>query len=103
MALKIDIKSLIIGLLIGLFTLLAFGATSVRNKGTYQEGTYQLSMAAVGDPQAGNIKYVIYGRIHTGTGKIETWKYNINSNKTVPYIGTDTQILLGPTTNSPGN
>jgi hypothetical protein len=95
MALKIDIKSFVIGLLIGSSALLAFGATTIKN-----EGTYQLSMAAVGDPQAGNIKYVIYGRIHTGTGKIETWKYNINSNKTVPYIATNTRILLGPLSES---
>ena len=98
MVIKIDIKSLIIGLLVGLFVLLVLGAASGR-----KEGTYQLSMAAVGDPRAGNIKYVSYGRIHTGTGKIETWKQSVNSNETVPYIRTNPKILLGPTTKSPGN
>ena len=68
MAFKIDIKSLIIGLLIGLVVLLALGATSGRN-----EGYYRLSMAS--DDKF----YAIYGRIHTGTGKVETWKYPIHS------------------------
>ena len=95
MVIKIDIKSLLIGLLAGLFVLLVLGAASSK-----KEGTYQLSMAAVGDPRAGNIKYAIYGRIHTGTGKIETWKLNINSNETVPYIRTKTKILQGPLNNS---
>ncbi len=41
MAYKINIKSLIIGLLIGLVALSVLGATSGENK-----GVYQLSMAA---------------------------------------------------------
>ena len=94
MVYKIDIKSLIIGLLIGLVALLALGATSGENK-----GIYQLSMAAgsssVGSTARGT-GYVIYGRMHTGTGKIETWKYSIGTHQAIPYLRGDTKILLGP-------
>ena len=84
MTFKIDIKSLIIGLLAGLVVFSIMGAASSRNP-----GVYQLSMAA-------NEYYVIYGRIHTVTGKIETWKYMINTNDAVPHLGDNTKILLGP-------
>ena len=94
MAYKIDIKSLIIGLLFGVVVLLVLGAASGRN-----EGIYQLSMAASGETASGG-EYVIYGRIHTGTGKVETWKYLIHS-KPVPHLGDDTRILLGPKDKSP--
>jgi len=88
MTYKIDIKSLIIGLLVGLVALFVLGATSGRN-----EGAYRLSMASSGE-------YVIYGRIHTGTGEVETWKYMILS-KAVPHLGDNKKILLGPNTKSP--
>lgn len=95
MAYKIDIKCLIIGLLAGIIVLLVLGAASGRN-----EGTYQLSIAAVRSEAAGGSEYVIYGRIHTGTGKIETWKYMLNS-RIVPHLGNDERILLGPEGKSP--
>ena len=94
MAYKIDIKSLIIGLLAGIVMLLVLGAASGRN-----EGTYQLSMAASHETASGG-EYVIYGRIHTGTGKIETWKYMLHTNNAVPHLGDNTRILLGPITKS---
>jgi hypothetical protein len=94
MAYKIDIKSLITGLLVGLIALSVLGATSGENK-----GVYQLSMAAgsnsVSSTSSGT-GYVIYGRIHTGTGKIETWKYAIGTHQAIPYLRGDTKILLGP-------
>jgi hypothetical protein len=99
MAHKIDIKSLIIGLLVGLVALLALGATSGENK-----GIYQLSMTAgSSNNSASSSNYVIYGRIHTGTGKIETWKYMIGAHKAVPYLRDNKTILLGPDGKSPLN
>jgi hypothetical protein len=91
MAFKIDFKSFIIGLLAGIVALLALGATSGKNI----EGNYRLSMAA-------SDKHVYYGRIHIGTGKIETWKYLKYSNA-VPNRGDDNKILLEPNTKSPSN
>ena len=90
MTFKVDIKSLVVGLLVGLVALSVLGAASGRN-----EGSYQLSMAASNAPGSSSA-YVIYGRIHTGTGKIETWKYMLNTNDAVPHLGNDTRILHGP-------
>jgi len=84
---KVNKKGLIVGLLIGLVTAFVFGAVSTR-----KAGVYQLSMAA-------NDGYVVYGRIHTGTGKVETWKYMIGNHGTVPHRGDNTEILLGPDSN----
>jgi len=98
MACKIDTKSLIIGLLFGLVALLVLGASSGENN-----GIYQLSMAAVRDETAGSSQYVIYGRIHTGTGKIETWKYMLHTNNAIPHLGSNTEILFGPITKSSTN
>jgi hypothetical protein len=81
---KINYKGLVVGLLIGLVTAFVLGAVSSSN-----EGTYQLSMAT-------NDSYVIYGRIHTGTGKVETWKYLISNNGVVPFKGDNTKVLHGP-------
>jgi hypothetical protein len=89
MTFKVDTKSLIVGLLVGLVALSVLGAASARN-----EGVYQLSMAA-------NSIYVIYGRIHTGTGKIETWKYQMGATRAVPHMRDDARILLGPDAKSP--
>ena len=88
MAYKIDIKSFIIGLLIGIVAFLALGATSGNNV----EGKYRLSMAA-------SDTHVFYGRIHIGTGKVETWKYLKRSNA-VPNRGDDNKILFGPNNKS---
>jgi hypothetical protein len=80
MTFKIDIKSSIIGLLVGIVAFLALGATSGKNI----EGKYRLSMAA-------NDTQVFYGRIHIGTGKFETWKCGRKSN-TVPNHGDDNPV-----------
>lgn len=88
MAFKIDVKSLIIGLLAGIVVLLALGASSGKNI----EGNYRLSMAA-------NDTQVFYGKIHIGTGKVETWKYVRNSNA-IPSRGDDNRILFEPNTKS---
>jgi len=81
MSLKIDAKSLLVGLVIGLAVILAVGA--VHNPGNTEQ--YQLTMAA-------NEAYVFYGRMHTGTGQIETWRYVTS---TVPAMR-DEKILLQP-------
>lgn len=65
MALKIDTKSLFIGLLAALVLLLALGAGG-------NGGKFRLSMAASGN-------YVVYGKIDTLTGEVETWKYVLHS------------------------
>jgi len=89
MALKIDAKSLLVGVVIGLALILAVGA--VHNPGNLVpsnvEGTrqYQLTMAA-------NEMYVFYGRMHIGTGQIETWRHVTSA---VPSIR-DEKILLKP-------
>ena len=82
MTVRIDAKSLVIGLLVGCALILVLGAASDR-----EEGRYQLSMSA-------NDDYVVYGRIDTATGQIETWKYAI-SNGPVRHLGKDTDILRG--------
>ena len=81
--LRCSIKSFIVGLLVGLVAIFILGATSSGN-----EGVYQLSMTA----QRG---VVIYGRVHTGTGKIETWKFRVES-KAIPLLGDNPRMLHGP-------
>ena len=81
MALKIDAKSMLLGVVIGFALILAVGAVS--NPGS--AGQYQLTMAA-------NETYVFYGRMHTGTGQIETWRYVTSA---VPSVR-DEKILLKP-------
>ncbi len=78
---RIDTKSLLLGLAIGVVAALGLGAVS---KPT-QAGPYQLCMAA-------NEHYVFYGRMHTATGRIETWRYFTSR---VPSQS-DEQILLKP-------
>ena len=68
MTLKVDIKSLTLGLVVGIIALLAIGAGSRGNS----DGQYQVSIAA-------NVRNVFYAKIHTGTGEIETWQSPINS------------------------
>jgi len=83
MTIRLNTKSLIVGLLVGLVAACLFGAASSRN-----EGVYQLSVAA-------NSNYVIYGRVHTGTGKVETWKYSTGNHTSVPNLRDNVDILLG--------
>jgi hypothetical protein len=90
MPIKIDIKSLVIGLLVGIIAFLDLGATSGKNI----VGKYRLSMAA-------NDTQVFYGRINIDTGKIETWKYH-KSNDVVPCLG-DGKILLEQNAKSSSN
>jgi len=68
MTFKVDIKSLVLGLVIGIIALLAIGAASRGNS----TGQFQVSIAT-------NVRDVIYAKIHTGTGEIETWQSPINS------------------------
>ena len=84
MSLKLNVKSLLVGLLAGCIAVCLFGAASSGNA-----SIYQLSMAA-------NENYVVYGRIHTGTGKVETWKYLIGTQKAVPHLGDNIRILSEP-------
>lgn len=65
---KVDIKSLVIGLVIGIIAILALGAASRGNN----PGQYQVSISA-------NVRNVFYAKIHTGTGEIETWQTSITS------------------------
>jgi len=81
MSLKIDAKSLFLGVVIGLAVILAVGA--VHNPGNSEQ--YQLTMAA-------NETHVFYGRINTRTGQIETWRYVASL---VPGMR-DEKILLQP-------
>lgn len=60
MMLKIEIKSLVLGLIIGIVVLVSAGAVSRGNN----PGQYQVSIAA-------NVRDVFYAKIHTGTGEIE--------------------------------
>ena len=84
MPFRIDVKSLIIGLLVGLVAVFVLGAASSRN-----EGVYQLSMTS----DKGSI---IYGRMHTGTGRIETWSHSLNNRKAITYPGDNPRMLLRP-------
>lgn len=68
MTLKVDIKSLMLGLVIGIIALLAIGAGTRGNSA----GKYQVSIAA-------GVRDVFYAKIHTGTGEIETWQTSNNS------------------------
>ncbi|MCH7921098.1 MAG: hypothetical protein IIC50_24405 [Planctomycetes bacterium] len=84
MTFRMDIKSFIVGLLVGLVAIFVLGATSSKN-----EEVYQLSMTALGD-------YVIYGRMHTSTGKIETWSQSLLNREAIPNHGNHSRMLLGP-------
>ena len=65
---KVDIKSLVIGLVIGIIAVLTLGAASRGNN----PGQYRVSISA-------NVRNVFYAKIHTGTGEIETWQTSITS------------------------
>jgi hypothetical protein len=81
MVLRINTKSLLLGLVVGVIAALGLGAVSKPTDG----GPYQLCMAA-------NEKYVFYGRMHTATGRIETWRYFTSR---VPSQSNE-EILLKP-------
>ena len=83
MSFKIDIKSLIFGVLIGFTLLISLGAALDKKTA----GEYQLSMAA-------DEEYLYFGRMHTGTGRIETWKF-IQNHPAVQHQRYDT-ILHEP-------
>ena len=72
MNVKLDIRSSLLGLLIGVAFILVLGAASGP-----KEEVYQLSMAA-------NEDYVFFGRMHTASGKVEMWKYRSYANQAVP-------------------
>ena len=69
MSLKVDIKSLLLGLVIGIIAILVLGAGSRGNN----TGKHQVSIAT------GIRGDVIYAKIDTSTGEIETWQSPINS------------------------
>ena len=75
MKMKCDLYSFILGLLIGVTMVCVFGAAAGPN-----DEVYQLSLAA-------NEDYVFFGRIHSVSGKIETWKYRSHANHVVPLHG----------------
>jgi len=81
MTFRIEIKSLIVGLLVGFVAIFVLGATSSRN-----EGVYQLSMTSFGET-------VIYGRVNTRMGRIETWSHSLHNTKAIPHLG-DNLIML---------
>lgn len=74
-------KNLLLGLIIGVCAALGLGAVLK----PAEVGPYQLCMAA-------NENYVFYGRMHTGTGQVETWRYFVSR---VPSQS-DEEILLKP-------
>jgi hypothetical protein len=80
---KVHVRGCVVGLIVGLAVFVAFGAVT----STGRWGPYQLSMAA-------NDTYVFYGRIHTGTGHIETWRYVTHS--TAVSRPSDDRILREP-------
>jgi len=90
MVFRIDIKSLIVGLLIGLAVIFVLGAASGSNK-----GVYQFRMAAFSRTDASDA-YVVYGRMHTGTGKIEAWRYSLRTSKVIPPPGDNPSVLIAP-------
>ncbi len=68
MMFKVDIKSLMLGLVIGIIALLAIGAASRGNSA----GKYRVSITA-------NVRDVFYAKINTISGEIETWQSPVNS------------------------
>ena len=81
MTLKIDLKSALVGLAVGLAVLLVLGAGS---SGKDAE-TYRLDVISVGDE-------VVYARTNTSTGQVETWRYRVTQ---VPYY-IDGKVLREP-------
>lgn len=63
MAVRMDAKNLLLGLIIGVSVVLVLGAALK----PAEVGSYQLCVAA-------NQNYVFYARMHTGTGQVETWR-----------------------------
>jgi hypothetical protein len=64
---KESIKSLLLGLFIGIFVMLVLGAA-----GGNSPGRYQVSISA-------NNRNVFYAKINSVTGEIETWQSSITS------------------------
>jgi hypothetical protein len=88
MVLRIDARSLLLGLAIGVSVALGLGAVSKPS----EAGPYQLCMAA-------NEKYVFYGRMRKSTGQVETWRYFVSR---VPNQS-DGTILLRPSIEGPAD
>ena len=88
MQFKIQTRSLVIGICLGIAAALVAGAAS----GGKDVGQYQLSMAA-------NETYVFFGRMDTTTGAIETWK---RSSGRLPHEYED-RILLKLDSKSPND
>jgi hypothetical protein len=86
MKLQIDVKSIVIGLFIGVVVLLVLGAAGGESRlPAGPAGTYQLEVISL-DNQ------VYYSRINTGTGAVETWKYDCEQ---IPFFS-DGSIMRQP-------
>ncbi len=83
MTIKLNASSFIIGALVGIVTVCLFGATTNQSA-----GNYQLSMAA-------NDTYVVYGRMDTRTGKIETWKFFAQNGIAIPRLDSGSPVFDG--------
>ena len=71
MTLKIDMKSALMGVLIGIVLVVSLGA-GLRAK---EVETYDQQIISHGDE-------IVFSRINTSTGQIETWKYLVTQ---IPY------------------
>jgi len=85
MKVQIDVKSIVIGLLIGVAVLLTLGAAGESRLPAGPAGTYQLEVISL-DNQ------VYYTRINTASGAVETWKYDCEQ---IPFFS-DGSIMRQP-------
>jgi len=86
MKVQIDVKSIVIGLLIGVAVLLALGAAGGESRlAPGPAGTYQLEVISIENQ-------VYYTRINTATGAVETWKYDCEQ---IPFFS-DGSIMRQP-------
>lgn len=83
MTVKVDSRSLIVGGILATTVFLVLGAASASNK-----SVYQLSMST-------SEHSVVYARMHTGTGRIETWKCRIANSSMIPSKS-DSRIFRNP-------
>jgi hypothetical protein len=81
MTVRIDLKSALIGLLVGVFVLLVLG-TGFAGRDVE---TYKLNVISVGDE-------VVFTRTNTTTGQVEMWRYLVTQ---IPYRR-DSTVLHEP-------
>jgi hypothetical protein len=81
MTAKVDSRSLIIGAFLAITVFLVLGAVPASNK-----SVYQLSMTAIdGD--------VVFARMHTGTGRMETWRCSNTNASLIPRRGNRREFI----------